>query len=148
MIIKFLQLHRRKNHEKTGPGWEKTDAGEQADEIHTVQGDRMSQRRPPTNYFEKGCIQRGYHTSNKQRNEQLLFSIKNKLFIFDELNRIEQTKLLFDSTRIRIYILNSIRLDLASNRIRFGVRKFDRSSRKIQDNHLSPSSKLSLSKSS
>ena len=52
MIIKFLRLHRRKNHEKTGPGWEKTltDAGEQADEIHTVQGDRMSQRRPPTNY--------------------------------------------------------------------------------------------------
>ena len=50
MIIKFLQLRRRKNQ---GPGWEKTltDAGEQAaDEIYTVQGDRMSQRRPPTNY--------------------------------------------------------------------------------------------------
>ena len=99
MIIKFLRLHRRKNHEKTGPGWEKTltDAGEQADEIHTVQGD--SGDRPQITKI-----------------------------IFDESNRIEQTKLLFDSTRIRIYILNSIRLDLASNRIRFDVRKFDRSS--------------------
>ena len=34
---------------------------------------------------------------------------------------------MFDSTRIRIIILDSIRLDLASNRIRFDVRKFDRS---------------------
>ena len=64
-----------------------------------------------------------------ETNSWLLFSIKNKLPIFDGSNRIEQAKLLFDSTRIRIYILDSIRLDLASNRIRFDVRKFDRSSR-------------------
>ena len=53
--------------------------------------------------------------------------INRKPLLFDESNRIEQTKLLFDSTRIRICILNSIRFDLASNRIRFDVRKFDRS---------------------
>ena len=53
--------------------------------------------------------------------EMLVYTIFNSL-------RIEQANLLFDSTRIRIWILDSIRLDLATNRIRFDVRKFDRSS--------------------
>ena len=74
----------------------------------------------------------GYETFHKVMDRiigwRVLFSIKKKLLILDESNRIEQAKSSFDSTRIRIYILDSIRLDLASNRIRFDVRKFDRSS--------------------